>query len=233
MSDPARPVVAILGGTGAEGRGLGLRWAAAGYAVVLGSRDAARAEAVARELAASLEGRDGAVAPSGADNRTAAERADVVVLAVPYAAQASTLDAVREALAGKVLVDVAVPLRPPEVATVRLPVAGSAAAEAQAQLGDGVRVVAAFQNVAAGKLADLGAAVDCDVLVTGDDAHAKRQTLDLAAAAGLRAFDAGPLANAGVVDGLTAILVGLNRRYGARNAGIRITNLPAGAGDRG
>jgi NADPH-dependent F420 reductase len=170
-------------------------------------------------------------APRGTDNLSAAAAADVIVLAVPYAAQAETLAAIRPALEGKLLIDVAVPLRPPKVSVVQLPAAGSAAAEAQAQLGPGVTVVAAFQNVAAGKLAVLGAEVACDVLVCGDDAAAKALTLRLAEAAGLTAYDAGPLANAGVVDGFTSILIGINRRHGTTSAGLRITNIPRPGAD--
>lgn len=226
MGSDEKPVVAILGGTGPEGRGLAVRWSAAGYRVIIGSRDEARAREAAAEVARLLEGRSGATEPSGADNRSAAAAAAVVVLAVPYAAQAETIDAAIEALSGKVVIDVAVPLRPPRVSVAQPPPAGSAAAEAQAQLGPGTPVVAAFQNVAASKLQDPDADAACDVLVCGDDAVAKDVVLTLAADAGLRAYDAGPLQNAAVVDGLTAILIGINRRYGSRSAGVRVTNVP-------
>jgi hypothetical protein len=218
--------LSVLGGTGPLGRGLVLRLAAAGRRVVIGSRDAERARAVASDINRMLQESPRAAAVTGASNAAAALAGDPVLLSVPYAAQAATLTSVGRELAGKVLVVCSVPLSPPHVVVAMRPPAGSAAAEAQAQLGSATRVVAAFQNVAAAKLLDLEASVDCDVLVCGDDDAAKSEALRLAADAGLRSVDAGPLANAAVVDGLTAILIGINRRYGARSAGIRITGVP-------
>ena len=119
-----------------------------------------------------------------------------------------------------------VPLKPPKVATVWHPPGGSAAQEAQAQLGEGVQVVAAFQNVAAGHLKDLSWQPNCDVLVTGDSKAAKQIAIELAQAAGFVAIDAGPLANASVVEGLTAVLIGINARNKVQGSGIRITGLP-------
>ena len=212
----------IVGGTGNEGPGLALRWAASGrYRVLIGSRDAVKAEAVAARLNALL----GRRLVEGVENAAAAAAAEVVVLTVPYGAHAATLDGLREHLAGKVLVDVTVPLNPPKVSRVWVPPGGSAAAEAQALLGPGVRVVAAFQNVGSRHLHDLGHPIACDVLVCGDDAAAKADAIALAEAAGMRGLDAGPLCNAGVVEGLTAILIGINSRYKAHDAGIRITGL--------
>jgi NADPH-dependent F420 reductase len=224
----SKPRVGVIGGTGSEGRGLAIRLAAAGYSVALGSRDAARA----RETAAALRGRLTAARPGGAavditggDNRSAALAADVVILAVPWAAHDAALRELHPVLAGKILVDVVVPLVPP-VTVAQPPPAGSAAARADEIVGDTCRVVAAFQNVAASKLLDLDADVACDVLVAGDDVAAKEVALEMCRAMGLIAHDAGPLANAAVVDGLTAVLVGLNKKHGVRTAGIRITNLP-------
>lgn len=220
-----RPTIAILGGTGREGRGLARRWAAARLPVIIGSRDVARAQSVARELADDLAGL-GALVLSGTDNLAAARGADFAVLAVPYAAQGELLVSVRPALAGKVLITPVVPLRPPRITVVQLPPAGSAAAEAQALLGEATAVVAAFHNVAAVKLGVLGTDAACDVLVCGDDETAKDQVLELVAVAGLVGYDAGPLANAGVVEGMASILLGINRRYGARAAGLRISGMP-------
>jgi hypothetical protein len=222
MSSP--PSLGILGGTGAQGQALARRWAAAGYPVLLGSREAARATATAAMIGDELASRPGAVRPVGGDNASAAA-ADIVVVSVPYAALVDTVRALADLVAGKTVVSVVVPLVPPRVSVVQLPAAGSAAAELAALL-PGARVVAAFQNVAAGKLAQLGADVACDVLVCGDDREAKAAVLDLAAAIGLTAYDAGPLANAGVVEGFSALLIGLNRRYKSTAAGLRITNLP-------
>ncbi len=219
------PVLAILGGTGDQGRGLALRWSAAGYRVVIGSRDVARARAAAADIAGELAGVAGARVPEGAGNLTAAAAGEVVVVSVPYGAMAATAAAVSDQVGGKIVLSVVVPLRPPRVSTVWLPPAGSAAAELQALLPK-ARVVAAFQNVAAGKLARRGADVGCDVLVCGDDAEAKAMILALAAAMDVVAFDAGPLANAGVVEGLTAVLIGINRRLRVAHAGIRVSNVP-------
>ncbi len=213
--------VAVLGGTGKEGSGLAMRWAASGYNVIIGSRSAERAEQKAGELNAAL----GAGYMSGAHNVEAAAQADLVVVSVPYAAHQTILESIREVVQGKVLVDVTVPLQPSKASVVHLPEGGAAALEAQALLGDGVRVVAAFQNVSAGHLADIDHRIDCDVLVCGDDKGAKAEALRLVEAAGMRGFDAGPLKNAIAVEALTPVLIGLNIRYKSKGAGIRVTGI--------
>ena len=220
--------IAVLGGTGQEGSGLALRWAHAGYPVVIGSRDPERAAAKAAELRARL----GSGAIEGDDNRRAAERAEIAVLTVPYAAHRATLEQVKEALAGKILVDVTVPLVPPQVARVQLPPEGSAAVAAQRLLGPAVTVVSAFQNVSAHLLDDLAAAVDCDVLVCGDDKEARAAVVALAEAAGMRGLHGGALANSAASEALTSVLIFLNRRYGIKSSGIRFTGLPAEPGAR-
>lgn len=219
--------IAVLGGTGAEGGGLALRFAHAGHRVVIGSRDIARAAAAAVRIEEKLDGRPGRTAVSGAGNEEAARRAELAVLTVPYAAQRATALAAARALAGKILIDATVPLKPPRVARVQLPEGGSAVARLQAELGESVRVVSAFQNVSAHLLSELDRDVDCDVLVCSDDADARETVVRLAASAGLRAWHAGPLANSAVAEGLTSVLISINRRYKARAAGIRI----AGVGD--
>ena len=220
--------IAVLGGTGAEGGGIALRFAHAGHRVVVGSRDAARATAAAARIEEKLGGRSGQPAVSGAGNEDAARRAELVVLTVPYAAQRATAHAAAEALAGKILVDATVPLMPPRVARVQLPEGGSAVARLQAELGESVRVVSAFQNVSAHRLGELDRDVDCDVLVCGDDADARETVVRLAASIGLRAWHAGPLANSAVAEGLTSVLISINRRYKARGAGIRISGVGDG-----
>lgn len=209
------PVVAVIGGTGPEGAGLAARWVRAGYRTVVGSRDAARAVEAARRIGAE-----------GAENLEAAGLCDIAVLTVPFAAQKETLERVRPALSGKILVDVTVPLRPGRVMRAALPLEGSAARIAQNVLSDGVRVVSAFQNVSAESLEDPGAEVDCDVLVCGDDPEARAEVVRLAEAAGLRGVEAGPLDNAAAAEALTSLLIWMNRRHGARAAGIRVTGLP-------
>lgn len=215
--------LAVLGGTGAEGSGLALRFAHAGHTVTIGSRNAARGEAAAADLNRKLA----QPSISGADNAAAAAAAEIVLLAVPYAAQRATALAVADALAGKILIDATVPLRPPRVARVQLPEGGSAVAALQAELGGSVRVVSAFQNVSAHRLGDLAHPIDCDVLVCGDDADARQTTIDLAASIDLRAWHAGPIANSVVAEGLTSVLISINRRHGIPDAGIRVTGVAA------
>lgn len=209
------PVIAVLGGTGAEGSGLAARWAAAGYRVLVGSRSEERAVEFAAEIGAE-----------GMDNAAAAAACDIAVLTVPYQAQRATLTALREPLQGKILVDVTVPLVPPKVMRVQLPEEGCAAQIAQAVVGEGVRVVSAFQNVSAGHLNDPDHEIDCDVLVTGDDPAARGEVVKLAEAVGLTAIEAGPLDNAVAAEALTSLLIWINRKYRSPGAGIRITALP-------
>jgi len=195
--------------------------------VVIGSRSQERAA----ETAAAINTRIGAGRAEGADNLAAAAAGEIVVLTVPYAAQLSTLAEVKPALASKILVDVTVPLQPPQVGRVQLPDGGSAVVKAQAMLGESVRVVSAFQNVSAELLTALGGAIDCDVLVCGDDRDARAQVIALAKSAGMRAFHAGPLANSVVAEALTSVLITINRQYKVKHSGIAITGLPADAGD--
>ncbi len=220
----SKPTLTVIGGTGAEGSGLVVRWAAAGYPVIIGSRSREKAETVAAELSADLP--PGSAPITGDENGAAARAGDVVVLSVPYAAQEGTIAQIVAGCQGKVVVTVGVPIKPPKVSTVWRPTGGSAAEEAQAQLGDGARVVAAFQNVSAAHLKDLSYAVECDILVTGDDKEAKAIAIELAAAAGMFGIDAGPLANASVAEGLTALLIGVNIRHKIKSSGIRITGIP-------
>ena len=214
--------LAVIGGTGHEGPGLALRWARSGqYQVLIGSRQAEKAGRVAAELNARL----GADLVQGLANPQAAAAADLVVLTVPYSAHIPTLESIRPELAGKVLVDVTVPLQPPKLSHVKIPAGGSAAMEAQSLLGGSVRVVAAFQNVGAAHLQEPDHPIEVDVLVCGDDKEAKAEAIALAEAAGMRGLDAGPLQNAVVVEGLTAVLIGINLRYQVKGAGIKITGL--------
>lgn len=219
---PHRPIIAILGGTGDLGSGLALRWAAAGYTVVIGSRARDKAEAAAAEMAAAASGSN----VRGEDNLGAAKAGEIVVIAVPYSSHDALLAEIREAVQGKIVVDAAVPLVPPKVSVVQLPPEGSAAMGAQRILGDGVRVTSAFHNVGAKKLRD-GGKVDCDVLVFGDDKAAKEAVIELAKAAGTRGVDGGALANSAAAEALTSVLIGINRRYKVDGAGIRITGVTA------
>ncbi len=218
--------IAILGGTGKEGSGLGFRWAAAGHEVIIGSRAAEKGEAAAEEMQRELP----AAIISGTDNAAAAAAAELVVLSVPYEAQERTLADVRDAVQGKMLVTVVAPLGQPKARYWRLPSGLSAAEEAQQQVGEGVTVVAAFQNISAGHLRDLDHELDCDVLICGEKAADKEIVAGLCRDAGMRGINAGALANATVVEGLTAVLLGINVRHKITGAGIRITGLPEESG---
>ena len=216
-----RPTIAVIGGTGDLGSALAKRWAAAGYPVVLGSRSKDKAEAAAREMNANDSS-----AISGEDNLTAAAKADIVVIAVPYANHDAILNEIKPAVTGKIVVDAVVPLVAPKVSVVKLPPDGSAALHAQRLLAGAARVVSAFHNVSAPKLSS-GESIDCDVLVFGDEKDARAIVIELANAAGTPGIDGGPLANSIAAEALTSVLIGINRRYKVNGAGIRITGLPA------
>jgi 8-hydroxy-5-deazaflavin:NADPH oxidoreductase len=213
--------IAVLGGTGKEGKGLAYRWAKAGYQIHIGSRDAAKAQAAAQEVTEMLGGQ---ASIEGLTNLEAARKANIAVLTVPYAAHKDTLEAVKAELKGKILVDVTVPLVPPKVSTVQMPAAGSAAQEARAILGEEVQVCAAFQNISHEHLLE-SRPDECDVLVTGTSKEARAEVIKLVEAAGLHGWDAGPIENSVVVEGLTSVLIGINKKYGSTHAGIRITGV--------
>ncbi|MGC9523007.1 MAG: NADPH-dependent F420 reductase [Anaerolineae bacterium] len=220
-TNPEHHTIAILGGTGNQGPGLALRWALAGHDVIIGSRQQEKAKRVAGEVNAKL----GTTPVRGMENAQAAAACELAVLTVPYDAQNALLESLRDALQGKVLICVTVALKPPKVARVYIPPEGSASEQAQAVLGEGVTVVAAFQNVAADQLDDLESTVDCDVLVCGDDRPAKRIAIRLAEDLGTRGIDAGPLNNAKAVEAMTSVLIGINIRYKVHGSGVRITGL--------
>jgi NADPH-dependent F420 reductase len=214
--------IAVIGGTGYEGSGLALRWARSGqYQVIIGSRQADKAAQTAAVLNQKLSQN----LIQGMSNEQAALLADLAVLTVPYAAQESTLAALRDVLQGKILVNVTVPLQPPKVTQVYVPAGGSAGEEAQATLGPSVRVVTAFQNVGAAHLTGDEHLIDCDVLICGDDKEAKVEVIALAAAAGLRGVDAGPLKNSIAVEALTPVLIGINIRHKVKATGIKLTGI--------
>lgn len=219
MSDqPHTLSIAVLGGTGKEGKGLAYRWAKAGYRILIGSRKPEKAEAAAQEL---LEMLDRKASIEGTTNLRAAQTADIVALTVPYAAHRETLEGVKDALQGKILIDVTVPLVPPMVTKVQMPPAGSAAQEAHEILGENVQVTSAFQNISYDHLLR-DEPVECDVLVTGTSKEARTETLKLVAAAGLTGWDAGSIENSVVVEGMTSVLIGINKQHGLNSAGIKI-----------
>jgi NADPH-dependent F420 reductase len=215
--------IAIVGGTGNEGRGLAVRWSRAGHAVVIGSRNAERAQEVAAKL---NDGLDAKIEAAG--NVEAVRDAEVALLAVPYSAHAPTLRELREPLRDKILIDITVPLKPPKVAQVSLPEGRAAALEARALLDPSTAIAATLHHVSALHLADPQHAIDCDVLVCADDANAMKVTLALIADLGMRAFDAGPLQNAVALESLTPVLIHLNKRYKSGEAGLRFTGIKSG-----
>lgn len=213
-----KPTLAILGGTGKEGPGLALRWAHAGYPIIIGSRQAEKAEATAFELNSRL----GAGLVQGLENRQAATQADICILTVMQSAHEAALDSIKDVVQGKILVDTTarVDFRDP-----RPPAPPSAASLAQERLGPGVRVVAAFQNVPASTLKkNIGESLDVDVLVCANDVEAAKEVIHLAEAGGMRGYYAGGLENALVVEGLTCLLISLNKHYGG-HASIRVTGI--------
>ncbi|HLJ59607.1 MAG TPA: NADPH-dependent F420 reductase [bacterium] len=213
--------IAVIGGTGRQGLGLALRWAAAGIPIIIGSRSLDRAEAAAREVRAMV-GKVAAV--QAQENVDAARAAEIVVITVPAAAHAETVAAIAPAVAGKIIVDVTVPLEKNPSYAVQLP-EGSAAEAAQRALGPEARVIGAFHTVPASLLADLGRPVDCDILVCGDDAQAKARVMELATALGSRGVDVGALRQTHTLERLTALLIGTGRKAHRHELGVRITGL--------
>lgn len=224
MTAESLPVLAILGGTGDLGTGLARRWAQAGYQVIIGSRTQEKAEAAVADLREVMAERGVAeVTVQAMENLAAAHAADIVTLTVPFSHQTGTLELVKPALQGKILIDVTVPLVPPKVARVQLPEQGSAGQIAQELLGEEVAVVSAFQNVAAAHLQE-GMGVECDVLVSGNKKAARESVISLVEAAGMRGFHAGMINNSAAAEALTSVLITINKQYGC-HAGIKISGL--------
>jgi NADPH-dependent F420 reductase len=230
VTEPTAPdlttqTVGVLGGTGPQGRGLALRWAAAGLKVVIGSRSAERAHAAAEELARQVGTGPGSV--TGADNASCAAGADIVLVAVPWEGHDSLLTSLREPLAGKIVIDCVNPLGFDKQGPFPLAVAEGSAAEQAAALLPDSRVTAAFHHVSSVTLTDLTVSkIDLDVLVLGEDRAATDVVRALAdTIPGVRGVYGGRLRNAGQVEALTANLIAINRRYKV-HAGIRITDLP-------
>lgn len=213
--------IAILGGTGKEGKGIAYRLARSGFHILIGSRSEEKAHTTAKELIDLLQGK---AAIEGMSNTAAAVSADMLVLTVPYAAHRDTLESIREHVKGKLVIDVTVPLVPPKVTKVQMPSAGSAAQEAREILGEETPLAAAFQNISYEHLVG-NDAVECDVLVTGTSKEARAETIKLVQAAGFTGWDAGPIENSVVAEGLTSVLIHINKQYGSTHAGIKITGV--------
>lgn len=215
--------IGILGGTGKEGAGLAQRWALAGHQVIIGSRDAERARTKAAELSALA----GGATITGMANIDAATATPVIVLTLPASGLAATLVPLKDACRGKVVISTVVPLTFGGGRLFTPPPQGSSAEEAQELLGAEARVVAAFHHIAAHELAATEHDIECDLLLCGGDAEAKKIVTELGQSMGLRAVDVGALTNAGTLEGITAVLATINRRYKLKNSGIKITGLPA------
>jgi 8-hydroxy-5-deazaflavin:NADPH oxidoreductase len=213
----AKETIAILGGTGDLGTGLAIRWAKAGHRIIIGSRTLEKAAAAV----AALKKISPATPAQAMVNPDAAAAGDIVVLTVPFEHQISTLESVRAGLAGKILIDVTVPLVPPKVGTVQLPPEGSAGKRAQNCVGDGVKVVTAFQNVAA-HLLQQDVKIECDVLVAGNSKEARDKVIELVQEAGMSGWHAGPIENSAAAEALTSILIQINRRHDISHSGIKI-----------
>jgi NADPH-dependent F420 reductase len=215
-----RPVLGMIGGTGALGTGLARRWVKAGYTVIIGSRDLGRAQ----DAAAALAVPEGGSTPEGASYADAAVAADIVIMTVPFLHQAAAIEEIKQGARGKIVLDTTVPLMQPDSARVQLPPGGSAAVAAQQRLGDGARVVSAFHNVPARRLLQ-DMMIDCDVLVFGDHGADRQMAIALVEAAGMRGIHAGPLVNSVAAETMTSVLIGINRAYKAGHAGFLITGL--------
>lgn len=206
--------IAVIGGTGALGKGIARRLVKAGHDVTIGSRSAEKAQVTAEELGAA----------GYAANADAASGKDVVIVTVPHSSQGDTLALIKDKVGDAIVVDTTVPLVPPKVMRVQLPSEGSAAMQARGHLGPDVKLVTAFHNVSAHHL-DSDHAIDCDVLVFSDDIEARKTVVDLCPGMGLRGLSGGSLGNSAAAEALTSILIYMNKTYKADGAGIRFTNL--------
>ena len=212
--------IAIIGGTGNLGKALAWRWARAGYDVTIGSRTKEGAQTAADKLNKRL----GNELIRAADNLTAIEDAEVVVLTVPFSAHSTVLESIKPKLSGQILIDTTVPLRPPAVSVAQLPKEGSAAEITQKIVGDNALVVAAFHNASAALLNE-DVKIDCDVLVTADKLSTRRAIKKLVEDSGCRPINAGKLANSAASEALTSALIHINRTYKTRHSGIKITGV--------
>lgn len=213
--------IGIVGGTGREGRGLAVRWAKAGHDVFIGSRQAERGEAKAKEFSEEF-----GVTIQGSDNVAACNHGEVVVVTVPYGAHRATFESIADSVGEKIIVDITVPLQPPKVRSVNLPDGNAAALEARSYLPEGTRLVAALHHISSEHLSDPEHEFDCDVLVCGDDKEARGAVISVVADLGLRGVDAGVLKNAVALESMTPVLLHINRRYKSVGSGIRITGIP-------
>ena len=209
--------IAVIGGTGGMGSALAWCWGRAGYKIFIGSRNAEKAELAAEKLNTTL----GLNIASGLSNQEAASVVEIIVLTVPFANHEAIVDEIAEAAQGKIVVDTTVPLVPLKVSRVQLPEGGSVAKKTQERLGKNVRVVSAFQTIAAAELAK-DKKLEDEVLVCGNNVEARTCVISLVEAAGLKGWHAGPIDNSVVSESLIPGLIFLNKRYQMEGSGIRI-----------
>lgn len=213
--------IAILGGAGELGTGLALNWARQGHDIVIGSRSKEKAESFAQEMKVKF----GDIHLEGKENIEAIKGASLVVLAIPGVGRKPFLESIRLELDGKVVLDVTIPLKPGKIFLYDPPGAGSNAQETQDILGDRVKVVAGFHTVSAGLLKMEGGVPSEHVLIVGNDEGAKEIVISLIEEMGMRGFDAGPLAFAPVIEGLTPMIINLNKKYKRKHIGIRLSGI--------
>lgn len=215
--------IAIIGGTGKEGKGLAYRWAKAGYEVCIGSRKLEKAQLAVEDILI-MQNEGEIFTLLAATNKDAAQWADIITLTVPFAYQEETLQQLKLFIEGKVFVDVTVPLVPPKVSVIHLPEEGSVALKSQKILGENVKVISAFQNISF-ELLLKDDPIECDVLLCGSDKETRQLGMKLVRDAGLNVWDAGPLENAIIAEGLTSILIRINKQFNTHSAGIKITGI--------
>ena len=210
-------VIAVIGGTGGLGSALAFRLGNAGYKILIGSRNNEKASVSAQKLNDRL----GKEVATGYNNREASKLAEIIVLTIPFQNHSDIIEEIKDEAQGKIVVDTTVPLIPPKVSRVQLPENGSVAKLAQEKLGQNVRLVSAFQNVAATAL-ESNDPLEGEVLVCGNDVEARSTVISIVEAAGLKGWHAGPIDNSVVSESLTPILIFLNKRYKLNGSGIRI-----------
>ncbi len=216
------PSIAIIGGTGKEGSAIAARFAKAGIRTLIGSRNAMKAQ----NTASMINAKFGKQNTEGYTNREATKQADVVLLAIPYDGMRPILEDIREATQNKIVINIASSLDPEKKSRARINPAGSITAEIQQFLGETAKVVAAFQNISPEQLEKLEEKIETDVLVCGADREARETVINMIKRIGIDAFDAGMIANAVVVETMTAVLIAINIKYKIKGAGIRLVGVP-------
>jgi NADPH-dependent F420 reductase len=214
--------LAVIGGTGSEGSAIAARFAKAGIRVLIGSRDATKAQNTAN----TINGKFGINIVEGYTNRDAATKADVVLLSIPYSGMPPILEDLKTAVQGKIVINIASSLDPERKSRAKLNPKGSITAEVQEFFGEGTKVVAAFQNISPEQLEKFDSKIETDVLVCGGDKEAREAVITMIKKTGIEAIDAGVLANAVVVETLTAVLIYINIKNKVHGAGIRVVGIP-------